>query len=427
MFTRFTRIFTGACWLLIGIISTCGTSVLAAPQEEYSAAKAGETIKVVAPKVWTDADYAGIPAASKPEILTWERAYMLALIRHRTPFKERVEAETFDPKAVDEQAKKLGVADFERFRQDFLAEGKSGERFVDPARSLLDLLGRLQRLENAKKRADSLEMLRKVFGELLKGEASGLGQSDFDRVDLSLQKARQRFLSELRDYRDKLDEVKVELGLSPASAIVPDQTRIAGFHDVFARADDWMRDPNRKLGDLPKLVDELPRLPDVVVGQVVLNAAPGLPDDERGQLDAALRAAEKQRPGGNVDGLDLRIRRRVRFLLEARHFYDVEKRAYLLALRMKDAAFESLIAPPTTANPRSAFEQTRDLLNLDAEVVAHKDGLATVWASFHAERLALARDLGTLPASDWKSFYSQIDSQLATRPTPSPTSKGTPR
>ena len=66
--------------------------------------------KIPEPRPWTDADYAGIPASSHPEVLTWERAYTLALIQYRMPTNERVLAETLDPKSIDEQAKGLGVA-----------------------------------------------------------------------------------------------------------------------------------------------------------------------------------------------------------------------------------------------------------------------------------------------------------------------------
>ena len=54
-----------------------------------------------------------------------------------------------DPKALDEQTARLGVADFDRFRTDFLAARPGGGRsFRDPSGDYLDLLRRLEMIDN---------------------------------------------------------------------------------------------------------------------------------------------------------------------------------------------------------------------------------------------------------------------------------------
>jgi hypothetical protein len=55
-----------------------------------------------------------------------------------------------------------------------------------------------------------------------------------DRLDDWLQEARMRF--QTKAYRKRLNELKVELGVSPHGAIVPDRRSLARFRFVFAKA-----------------------------------------------------------------------------------------------------------------------------------------------------------------------------------------------
>ncbi len=84
-------------------------------------------------------------------------------------------AEAIDPKALDEQAARGGAAEFDRFRKEFLAAGRS---FRDPSGDYLDLLRRLQTIDNARRSVAVHENLSKLFGELIQGEAAGLTQLD---------------------------------------------------------------------------------------------------------------------------------------------------------------------------------------------------------------------------------------------------------
>jgi hypothetical protein len=87
------------------------------------------------PKPIDHAELAGLPPGARAEVLTLERAYTLALVKARAP--KWPLAETLDPKALDEQAERLGVADFARFRDEFLRPteppaGQPESRFRDP-------------------------------------------------------------------------------------------------------------------------------------------------------------------------------------------------------------------------------------------------------------------------------------------------------
>src|ERR1700722_10824992 len=83
-----------------------------------------------APRI-EDKEVVGLAPDSRLELLTWERVYALALVRIRDGRRDLAEA--LDPKALDEQASRLGVADFDRFRKDFLAARPgAGGTFRDP-------------------------------------------------------------------------------------------------------------------------------------------------------------------------------------------------------------------------------------------------------------------------------------------------------
>ena len=117
------------------------TTSLGGPQQ-LPAPEGAQVGQLLAPRVTSSLDdekeIAGLAKASKPEIVTWERAYKLALVRARA--RRGALLQTLDPAALDTQADRLGVADFARFRKEFLA----GASFRSPAPDMLALLGRLQ-------------------------------------------------------------------------------------------------------------------------------------------------------------------------------------------------------------------------------------------------------------------------------------------
>jgi len=132
-------------------------------------------------------------------------------------------------------------------------------------------------------------------------------------------------------------------------------------------------------------------------------------------LTAAARLGIKNRadrdigraPGDSGAQLELRVRRRIRNSFEMGRAYEREKRSYELAIRMRDQAFERLLAPSvgviSSRSPllEGLIEQVTQLLSVEAR-------LAALWTSFRAERLALYRDLGVLPCNDWNSFYADL-------------------
>jgi hypothetical protein len=225
-----------------------------------------------------DKEFAGLPRGSRPELLTWEQVLALALVLARAGGARAAEA--LDPKTLAEQAERHGVGDYTRFREDFLAgRPEAGDAFRDPCGDFLQLLGRLQEIDNARRNVAVHENLGNFVRELIQGEAAGLRQSDVALVQAALLQARQGLADNVGHFRDGLDELKVALGLSPRVAVLPDRRRLAAFHDAFEAMENWSKDPSRNLAQLPRLVGQLPAVGDLMAdGQAILSKIEHDPD-----------------------------------------------------------------------------------------------------------------------------------------------------
>jgi hypothetical protein len=377
-------------------------------------------------------EIAGLPSNSKPEVLTWETAYALALVRARSGGGELLQS--LEPAALSLQADRLGVADFARFRNDFFA----GRAFRDPAPDMLALSARLQMIENARWRFVFLENLAKLLQERIQGESSGLSRLDLDVIFAALLKCRQNLDHQKTLFRDGLDEFKVALGLSPQVAVILDRKPMAGFQEAFEAVATWLRQPSRHLDDLYKLTDTVPDPGEVIIeGKPALGAVQANPDQWVEALAKATRLALDKR-GDSAQGaaqaearvgLELKIRRRVRRLVELRRVYVDATQRYALAIRIRDQAFERLIAPRSEGGP-SRSQSVERIVEQTVSFTAIEDQLADLWTSFRGERLTLYREIGILPYADWKAFYADLAAQRpavkitpaadAARPAPPP-------
>ena len=127
-------------------------------------------------------ELAGLSEQAPAELLTWDRVYALAPVRARSG--GTAVAESLDPQALAEQSRRHGVADFARFRKEFLAgRTGAGAAFHDPSGAYFAILRRLQAIDDARQHVAALENLLKLVQELIQGESGGLSQLD---VDLSL-------------------------------------------------------------------------------------------------------------------------------------------------------------------------------------------------------------------------------------------------
>jgi hypothetical protein len=376
----------------------------------------------------TDAALAGFPAGSRTVPITWERAYALALEAGGAPAPERGRnlAEVVDAEELRARLERLGPPDFGRLRAGFFTTGEGDARgaagkFRDPAGNVFEVLRRLQTVENTRAEVTRLEGLMAVIREKNQGESSGLNQLDLDQVEAALQRTRIGLVGGLRHYRDGLDELKAALGLAPGAPVVPDRGSLKVFRDGFAAIEEWNRDPQRVLVDLPRLVSRLPAPGEVVIdGGPVLGPLDRTQDRLESVLAAAVRGArqnaERAARGQPRDPAaaaleERRIRGRLRALIESRQAYLLRQRSLVLAVRSRDQAFERVVAPPSPAPGAPRSPSVGDLLDQQGEVLRVQNDLVAIWAAFQRERLALYRDLGTLPCPDWESFHELLSAR----------------
>jgi hypothetical protein len=376
----------------------------------------------ISPSLEVDKETAGLSANSHPEVLTWERVYTMALARTRGGPGPRGAA--VDPKAVAEQAPQDGVADFGKFRNEFLAARRpGGGGFHDPSGDFLTLLDQLVRIDHARRNAAFLENVFKLCTELNKGESPPLSQLNLDQVEASSVLARQHLAEEIADYRDRLEAFKVAMGLSVRAPVVLDRGVVASFGRVFDQAGRWQERSDRNLQDLPGIIKSLPPLGEVVIaGRPILALMGGNRDQQEEVLTSAARLAIRNRtdlakgqPPADADAVELDVRRRIRRLFEMRRAYEAQQRIYELSIRLIDQGLEQIAAPPlgTGALARSMTVATgiTGLLAPERQRRNAEDRLVSIWTSYQAERLALYRALGILPHDDWKSFVNDLSAR----------------
>jgi hypothetical protein len=360
-------------------------------------------------------EIAGLASNSKPHLLTWETAYLLAVVHARSGGGELLSS--LDPVGLSRQVDRLGLADFARFRNDIFA----GRAFRDPAPDMLALSARLQMIENARWRIAFLENLTKLLQERLQGESSGLSRLDLDVVLAALIKSRQNLDHQKTLFRDGLDEFKVALGLSPQVEVILDRKPMAGFQEAFEAVATWLRQPSRNLDDLNKLAGAVPDPGEVIIdGEPALGAVQVNTDQWVNALAKATRLALEKRgnsaqgaaEAGARLGLELKVRRRVRRMVELRRVYVDATQEYAMAIRIRDQAFERLVAPRSEASPPRSQLLER-IVEQTASFAAIEDQLVDLWTSFRAERATLYRDIGVLPYADWKAFYADLSAHRA--------------
>ena len=144
------------------------------------------------------------------------------------------------------------------------------------------------------------------------------------------------------------------MGLSTHAAIVPDRRALAAFRDVFKAVEVWSTRPERRLDELPRIVGRLPEPGEAIVnGRPILGPIEQDPGRMEDLLAEAVRTAIKNRGGADKDrapedrdvALELRVRRRIRHLLEMRRGYEGAKPSYVLAVRLRDQRLEHLVTP----------------------------------------------------------------------------------
>jgi hypothetical protein len=370
---------------------------------------------------------AGLPEGSRPHVLSLEDAYAIALIESRSaaPGKTFAALKVIDVAALDALRKRFDVENFNRFRGEFFAAitvGVPGSgRFQDPAGPYLEALRLATEVEVRRESLDSSESLWRAWSELVAEGGSGVSQLDLDRLEDRVSQARLELVDGLRQYRDALDALKLRLGLPVHIAIAPDRRSLAPFQQAFGQIARWFTGEGRRPDELVGLVTGLPRPADIVIQGHSLHAALARAEDLEPFLQAGADAALKNlRDQGEAAGaretaneVAARVRRRLRVLLQTAAAYGIEQRRLLAGLRLQDNDQRSILAPPSAFGDAlaSATAMTRRVYAMTADRVQNaftQQRLVSLWTTYVAERVALYRDLRSMPHDSWATFLAQF-------------------
>jgi hypothetical protein len=394
----------------------------------------------------------------------------------------------------------------QNFGQTFNLAGFSSGGNIDPVIGFLPVLVDFMQVEIDRKNVATLEQIVNLYKQLIQGEASGLSQLQVDQSESSLVTARGRLVADLLSYRRDLDQFKVQLGLPPDVPMVPELGLAEPFRNVFSTIDKWQLDADRKLEDLPALVERIPGLEDVVIdGRSLLgiykgegattyteedkledilqagvrialeyrldlmNARAGLYDAwrqlrvtanalrgilnvaltnqvftppttsnpfafvsqakqfqlvlnaelplvrlaERNTFRSAIIAYQRQRRllQNQEDNVKFQLRQDIRTMQVAYINYEIAKQNLILNIRIRDQAFEQILAPPQAGagaggvgQTANAATQTSNLLGGQQALIGSEITLINTWAAYELARLTLYRDIGTLPYDEWEAF-----------------------
>ena len=438
-----------------------------------------------------------------------------------------------EPLTIQERTLLYNVRAFAQFRQQFLVVTLTGGQIqnfgagfslagfssagnTDPTYGFIPAAFNVVEIEIDRRNVAFYENLVKLYQELIQGEASGLTQLQVDQVQSQLISARQALFTDKVTYRVGLDTYKMQLGLPPDLPLVLDQSFLGTpFYKVFDAVDNWQKNPDRSLDQLPGIISQIPALQDIDLdGRSVLGpyrnyraTAPRFePEDEDGLEDlmqAAVRIGMEYRLDlmnaraslydawrqirvvantlkgilnltltNNVytgpystnpfaflseaknfslvmsaelplvrmternnfrtalinyqrarrslmsaeDNLKIQLRQDLRLVHLAYINYEINKRNYELNVRLKDQAFEQIVAPPAggsqnLAQSANAATQTTNLLGFQGRAFSSQVGLIGQYETYQTQRLIFYRDIGTLPYDEWEAFGELFPSQ----------------
>jgi hypothetical protein len=104
------------------------------------------------------------------------------------------------------------------------------------------------------------------------------------------------------------------------------------------------------------------------------------------------------------DFLKNQLRQEIRQLQVFYLQYQIAQRTLVLSVRLKDQAFETIVAPPQAAASNQAALQTTNLIQFQNTVVNNENALVGTWYNYQVQRLQVYRDLGILPFDEWEAF-----------------------
>jgi hypothetical protein len=313
-------------------------------------------------------------------------------------------AVTLEPLTLAERQLLYQVRAFAKFRQEFTVAtliggqvqnfgsavpslGFTGASSTDPQTGFINVLEDIQVLENNVRNISAYEQILRVYIELAKGEASGISQLQVDQVAQGLQNARGAMLIARNQYRNDLDSIKMQIGMPPDVPMMLERSITRPFKLVFDAIDEWQRDGNRRIEDLPKFLDGLPKLQDVVIdGRSVLGVYSNSQNNED-KLEDLLLAAERTAMEHRLDLMNARAQ-----LYDTWRAIKVTANALMGVLNV--GLTNTFVTPPNTTNPFGFVEQAKTFsLVINGELplvrVNERNQFRTALIAYERQRRAL--------------------------------------
>jgi len=273
------------------------------------------------------------------------------------------------------------VRAFARYRQDFVAKtmlggssgasanlaigaGGGGSTAVggDASVGFMPLLQTLMQIENNRNAVSSFETSLALQEEQLGGEGSTLTQLQVDQTNNDLQNSRVNLLVSQVQFRNQLDQFKMQMGLPPDLPVMPDLELIGPYRKFLRELREWSIRKDRELAELDVIVGRLPdldeldiKIDDRSVLDVIIKEKF---DDEEELLNSAVRVAMENR-------LDL---------MNARaQLYDSWRQIRVTANALKGVfnlgVTNQVFTSPTTTNPMGFLSDAKQFnLVINAEL-----------------------------------------------------------
>ncbi len=127
---------------------------------------------------------------------------------------------------------------------------------------------------------------------------------------------------------------------------------------------------------------------------------------ERNSFRTALINYQRQRRTlqNTEDFIKYQLRNEIRQMQLLYLQYQIVQRNLVLSVRVKDQAFEQIIAPPQPNVGSQNAVNTVNLINAQTAVITNENLLVTLWYQYQLYRLQVYRDLGILPFDEWEAF-----------------------
>ncbi len=345
---------------------------------------------------------AGYATNARIAKISWEQILKLAIVRAKAGRKLPL-LESFDPANLDAQVKQLGLDDLATLRAAFL----ESPSMLNPVQQACELLATLQDLQDQYEGITNCQQMLAVYEQLARGESSGISNLQILQLRAGYFAAAEGWATTLRSFRDRLDALKVALGLSPHALIVIDDAPLSPFREAYRKSVAWSRNPKRELSEVPNLIKPLPPLQDVLIEKQSLLGWLGKNDAfvrfEDG-LQAAARVSESNnKAGGDAARKELQLRSAIRSLIATARDFETTRNRYILAIYQVDSEFERIVSPP--AGER---RPTSNLLPAQQSRTRAQTRLATLWLDYHATRLRVLQSLGEFPFPSTRACYHNL-------------------